>query len=132
MIVGFTGTRYGMTDGQCKYLEHVLKELGVTEFHHGDCIKADAQAALIVQGMEGVKIVCHPPENPTFRAYVPLRPGDTIFPTRHYIERNHDIVDACEHLLVAPLHNAETQRSGTWATYRYAVSRKLPITIIKR
>ncbi|KKL70760.1 hypothetical protein LCGC14_2101720 [marine sediment metagenome] len=132
MKVGFTGTRQGMTDVQCARLELALKELGATEFHHGDCIGADFQAALIVQGMEGIKIVCHPPENPKFRANVPLRPGDTIFPTRHYIERNHDIVDACEHLLVAPLYNAETQRSGTWATYRYAVSRKLPITIIKR
>lgn len=132
MIVGFTGTRVGMTDDQCSYLEHVLRELGATEFHHGDCVGADSQAAYLVRSMENIRIVCHPPENPKFRANVPLRSGDVIFPTRHYIERNHDIVDACEHLCVAPLRNVEEQRSGTWATYRYAVSCGRPITIIER
>ncbi len=97
MIVGFTGTRQGMTDGQCTFLEHVLKGLQCTEFHHGDCVGADSQAAWLVRSMENIKIVCHPPNNPKFRANVPLRPGDTTLPDRHYIERNHDIVDACEH-----------------------------------
>ncbi len=132
MIVGFTGTRQGMTDGQCSYLQKVLEELGCTEFHHGDCIGADSQAAYLVRSMRKVKIVCHPPADPKLRAYVPLRRGDSIHPVLPYRARNHAIVDACEHLCVGPRSNVEVDRSGTWATYRYALAWGRPITIIKR
>lgn len=132
MIVGFTGTRQGMTDGQCSYLEYVLKELGCTEFHHGDCVGADSQAAYLVRSMDNIKIVCHPPADPKLRAYVPARDGDIILPVKPYRARNHDIVDACEHLCVGPRRNFEEQYSGTWATYRYANVHGRPITIIER
>ena len=132
MIVGFTGTRQGMTDGQCSYLEHALKELGATEFHHGDCIGADSQAAYLVRSMGNIKIVCHPPEVSTYRANVPLRTEDIMLEPKPYIARNHDIVDACEHLLVGVRRNVEELRSGTWATFRYAEACGRPITIIER
>ncbi len=132
MIVGFTGTRRGMTDGQCSYVEFILRQLGCTEFRHGDCIGADSQAAYLVRSMGNIKIVAHPPIRDENRAFVPLRVGDKSLMPKAYIERNHDIVDACEHLLVAPRRNIEEQRSGTWSTFRYAQSCGRPITMIER
>ncbi len=132
MIVGFTGTRDGMTDAQCLYVEYILRDLGCTEFHHGDCVGADSQAAYLVRSMDNIKIVCHPPRNDIQRAFVPLRVNDRMFPPKGYIARNHEIVDACDHLLVAPRSNIEQTRSGTWATYRYARRQGRPTTIIER
>ncbi len=132
MIIGFTGARKGMTDGQCTYLEKVLEDLECTEFHHGDCVGADSQAAYLVRSMGNIKIVCHPPTIDTNRAFVPLRPMDRSLRPKAYLERNHDIVDACDHLMVAPKGNNEEQRSGTWATFRYARMRGVPITMIER
>ena len=132
MIVGFTGTRHGMTDGQCECVVDMLEMLKCTEFHHGDCVGADSQAAHLVRLMDNIKIVCHPPIKAVYRAHVPLRPQDIKLEAKEYIERNHDIVDACEHLLIAPNSNIEQLRSGTWATYRYAVACGRPTTMITR
>ncbi len=132
MIVGFTGTREGMTDGQCGYLEHVLRELKCTEFHHGDCIGADSQAAYLVRSMGGIKIVCHPPINPKLRANVPLREGDVMLSRRPYKIRNQAIVHACEHLCAGVRRNVEEPTGGTWYTIRYAEACGRPITIIER
>lgn len=132
MIIGFTGTRKGMTDEQCSYVELALRQLDATEFHHGDCIGADSQAAYLVRSMGNIKIVCHPPVRDAYRAFVPLRPMDRSVPPKSYIDRNRDIVDACEHLLVAPQSNIEEQRSGTWSTYRYALAHGRPMTMIRR
>lgn len=132
MIVGFTGTRQGMTDAQCAQVEAMLKYLGCTEFHHGDCIGADSQAAYLVHSMGNIKIVCHPPSRDIHRAFVPLRANDRMFPPKSYIVRNHEIVDTCDHLFVAPKDNTEQVRSGTWATYRYARRQGRPTTIIER
>jgi hypothetical protein len=42
MIIGFTGTRYGMTDKQKSSLQSILSKLEtITEVHHGDCIGAE-------------------------------------------------------------------------------------------
>ena len=133
MIVGFTGTRKGMTDEQCTQVESALRMLDCTEFHHGDCVGADSQAAYLVRSMGNIKIVSHPPVLDTNRAFVPLRPMDRSVPIKSYIERNHDIVNACDHLLVAPRSNIEVRRgSGTWATYRYALAQGRPMTMIQR
>ncbi len=132
MIIGFTGTRKGMTDAQCSHIEFILMQLGCSEFHHGDCVGADSQAAYLVRSLGTIKIVAHPPVRENFRAKVPLRPMDRSLVPKPYLQRNHDIVDACDHLLVAPKSNEEEQRSGTWATYRYARSCGRPITMIER
>jgi predicted Rossmann fold nucleotide-binding protein DprA/Smf involved in DNA uptake len=36
------------------------------------------------------------------------------------LDRNHDIVGACDVLIAAPRQPKEIRRSGTWATVRYA------------
>lgn len=118
--IGFTGSRKGMTVKQILVLTDLFKELKPSTFHHGDCIGADqyAHSAAINQGLI---VVVHPPVNPKARAWCkPGWYGGHILLPKEYIERNHDIVDACDILIATPRSDQEEQRSGTWATVRYA------------
>jgi hypothetical protein len=64
MKIGFTGSREGMSTHQKEQFVLKLNELGVTEFHHGDCAGADAQAHDIIREFfPNVKIVVHPPKS---------------------------------------------------------------------
>lgn len=121
MIIGFTGTKRGMTQRQRATVRYLLAELQMTELHHGDCVGADAQAhqeALL----RGAAVVVHPPADPKLRAYCSgFRV--TVLEPREYLKRNGDIVDACEVLICAPKQKAEQVRSGTWTTIRYAKKR---------
>jgi len=98
-------------------------------FHHGDCEGADAQAHLIAS-KEGYVIVVHPPEDDFHRAF--CKDGEEVKEVKPYIQRNHDIVKACDILIVAPHTNKEETRSGTWATYRFAKKMGKPTLILWR
>lgn len=124
MRIGFTGTQQGCTPQQLESLRRVLSF--ATEFHHGDCIGADAQARGLVP--LGCRTVCHPPKNPSKRAWTQ---NDATLPEKEYLERNHDIVDACPDLVATPKGFEEEPRwSGTWATIRYARRAGTRVTII--
>lgn len=132
--VGFTGTQEGMqalqfqalTD-EVDYMYH-FTHWNSFEFHHGDCIGADAEAHNLMERLHGVRIWVHPPEDTKKRAF--CKGTNVVFlPAKPYIERNHDIVDACK-LLVACPEGPERRRSGTWATVRYAQRIGKPVTII--
>ncbi len=125
MIFGFTGTRNGMSEDQKDTVRWNLR-LG-SEFHHGDCFGADVEAYGIALAM-GLKIVCHPPENSTMRAFTAS--FDVIMPKQGYLQRNRAIVDACEILIATPEGYVEQERSGTWSTIRYARSRNKELLII--
>jgi hypothetical protein len=117
--MGFTGTQVGMTAGQKEELQHVLMdgvEIGFTHFHHGDCVGADEQAHDCAKAL-GYLIVIHPPLNPSKRAYCV---GYETREPKDYLDRNHDIVEETAVLIAAPKQRFEVQRSGTWATVRYA------------
>ena len=122
MKIGFTGTQKGMTKAQEHTLSAILwtasENKDITEFHHGDCVGADAQAHNLIDGM-GLhdRIVIHPPTN---SSRVAFKPSLKILEPKPYLERNHDIVDACDVLLACPSSMVEQRRSGTWATIRYA------------
>ena len=125
MIIGFTGTRKGMTSHQMIVLSGILQT--GDEFHHGDCVGADAEAHDIAR-CEGCRIVIHPPDNDKYRAFCI---GTREELEKPYLERNHDIVDACD-LLVATPDGPEAQRSGTWATIRYAREVGKEVKILER
>ena len=128
MIVGFTGTRVGMQLWQKKKFIDTMFLLKVTEFHHGDCIGADADAHHILERyFPEIRIVIHPPCVNTARAYCT---GHLQMEPLPYIERNHAIVNSSEHLIGAPA-TPEIKRSGTWATIRYARAKGIPTTIFE-
>ncbi len=130
MKIGFTGTREGMSQAQKEAFVLKCDELGITEFHHGDCEGADAQAHDIVREFfPHVWIEVYPPVSTYRQAF---RKGDKHHPPESYITRDHKIVDATECLIGTPLQNNEILRSGTWTTIRYARKKNKPNFVLPR
>jgi len=114
-IVGFTGTRAGMTAAQAETVRRLLRELRPAEFHHGDCVGADEQAHALAM-RAGVRVIIHPPEYGRHRAW--CLGAAAVLDVKPYMERNADIVAACSILIATPQQAGEIVRSGTWATVR--------------
>ena len=117
--IGFTGTRSGMTEEQLVKMTLIFMEWiakGPTTLHHGDCVGADQQAHHMAR-IKGLTIIIHPPSDNRRRAFCD---GDAETEPKPYLVRNQDIVDECSFLIAAPKSAPEEQRSGTWATVRYA------------
>jgi hypothetical protein len=114
MIVGFTGTKKGMSDNQKTQLKWLLHNLWrIKEWHHGDCVGADKESDTIVDRHSAAEIQRHP------AGAAPL-------------QRNRRLVAAVELLVAAPRTDKEVLRSGTWATIRYARSKGIPIIMLPR
>lgn len=130
MKVGFTGSRQGMSQNQKEQFVLKLFELSPTEFHHGDCEGADAEAHDIVREFfPDVKITVHPPLSDYLRAF---RTGDIIMEQQDYLPRDENIVKSTDFLIAAPLHDEEEKRSGTWYTVRYARRKHKLHIVLKR
>jgi len=135
--IGFTGTREGMSQRQINILTsylsiargHMLRKGETHEFHHGDCVGADAEAHNIAVFF-GLNIVIHPPISESQRAW--CQGFRELKEEKHYLERDRNIVNACNVLIAAPKSDVEEIRSGTWATYRYARKVGKPITLLPR
>lgn len=128
MIIGFTGTRTGMTSEQKRIFGIILfDQHAATEFHHGDCIGADAEAHTIARYF-GLRVVIHPPADRRQRAF---RHAAETRPEAGFLVRNRRIVHACDLLVATPKLDAEEVRSGTWSTVRHAakVGRKTIIIL---
>ncbi len=118
MEAGFTGTQNGMTLKQKLMLVDVLDGLRVTKLHHGDCIGADEEAHILARYIFKMDVVVHPPDNDSKRAF--CKGAVEVRDAKPYLERNDDIAEEGEVLIAAPKEYVEIQRSGTWATIRYA------------
>lgn len=133
--VGFTGTQVGGLPMQEETLRQLLRDKKPSEFHHGDCVGADAQAHQVVCGLridEGLTRIIphiHPPLDTVKRAWCQWD-NAIVYRPRPYLERNHAIVDATDELIAMPKGYEEELRSGTWATIRYARKQGKPVTII--
>ena len=127
-MIGFTGTQDGMTQQQKDKLKELLsiERLSHSNFHHGDCIGADEEACLIATEL-GFNLHCHPPNNPSKRAFVK---SAVYAEEKPYLDRNRDIVDSCYKLYATPKDFKEELRSGTWATIRYARKNNKQVMII--
>ena len=66
MIVGFTGSRVGMTGPQSAIVLKLLAK--AAEAHHGDCVGADEQFHELCR-IAGVPVVIHPPDDDKLRAF---------------------------------------------------------------
>ena len=121
MIVGFTGTRTGMSEEQrdqfCLMLA-CFRSKNMNVFHYGAHadveLKADVEAATIAGGEMGFELEPH----------CASRGGELV--------RNRDIVAAVDVLIAAPLVDKEELRSGTWATIRYARAARKPVVMLSR
>lgn len=126
MTLGFTGTQSGMAPRQRKAVRQLL--WNVKELHLGDCVGADAEAyeeALLL----GIPTIGHPPTNGRRRAFLDYNEEREPKP---YLERNRDIAaDGVDGLIAAPDGWVETQRSGTWATVRYARALRRRIWVVR-
>lgn len=128
--VGFTGSRHGMTTDQDRTVRALLEDLQehhrAEVFHHGDCTGADDQAATLAHEL-GYWVVAHPPTNRRVRAYGYY---DELVRPAPYLARNREIVDACHRVIACPASTVEQQRSGTWATVRYARTRGVRLAVL--
>lgn len=134
MKIGFTGTQRGLNSYQLGRLKEVLVQIvskhpGQHQFHHGDCIGADAQAHEIALEW-GYHVHVHPPLDPSKRAFV--KGFQVMNEPAPYLVRNKNIVNAVDWMIVGPLTNQQTLRSGTWSTWRFAMAREKIITMLWR
>ena len=130
MILGFTGTRQGMTERQRFAVAAFLDEHRPIEIHAGDCKGADSEfldAALLCAGNFPPRTHGHPCNIEKWRAG---RKYDHLHPVKPPAERNQDIVDASDELLAAPRSVQRESRSGTWQTIGMAFRAKKQITFV--
>ena len=124
--IGFTGSQRGMTELQRAALEALLADKATSEFHHGDCIGADAQAHDLAVAMLCEPVI-HPPINESKRAF---KSAKRICPARRYLARNKEIVRESDLLIATPGEAIEQLRSGTWSTVRFARKLGKPVFVI--
>ncbi len=125
-IVGFTGTRQGMTPEQKATVRNVFGAVKGTLLVHGDCVGADSDAHDIAKALD-MYIRVRPCTMRGFRAH---RTGDERVEPAGVMERNRAIVNDCAVLVATPPTFEEILRSGTWATIRYARKVQKAVCII--
>lgn len=128
-MIGFTGTRKGMTDIQKEKIRDYLNRK--IEYHmffaHGDCKGSDEQAHQIALDL-GYCVRIYPPSNPIHRAY--CKGATKVFPERQYHTRNLAIRAASDVLIATPATEYEIMRSGTWSMIRNMVKEGKDVLII--
>jgi hypothetical protein len=120
IIVGFTGTREGMTTYQKNAIRQMMIDVNVLMGHHGDCIGGDEEFDYICHDFE-LPVHLHPPDDPRYRAFC-MDFYRTEEP-RPYLVRNRVIVNSVNLLIAAPKETFEPMAArgqGTWSTIRYA------------
>ncbi len=132
MILGFTGSRYGLQPAQGGSLARLLRlAQGVTEFHHGCCKGGDTEAVTHLNyWIPDAKIVGHPSNLEKWTHPTALGLSHELLPPKPPLERNLDIVNAAEWIIACPSGPEQFQGSGTWATIRTARKAKKVITLI--
>lgn len=139
MIVGFTGTRAGMNEGQTAQLVQILSCLAATpgprEFHFGGSGKSDLAARALALA-SGYAIHWHPCPGVALWS-LPSRLFEQaqhetwheVFPP---LVRDKNIVAIAEIVIAAPEFDDEELRSGTWATVRYGNRATKPVIHLSR
>lgn len=139
-IVGFTGTRRGLTAPQLVALRRLLFSAPIGELHHGGCIGADDQADTMAHDLRIPRLVYPSSIGPNALISIEQRTargrsfgftvgGVAFRPADLPLVRNREIVDACDVLIACP-SGPEQIRSGTWYTVRYARKIGRPVVLI--
>lgn len=127
-VIAFTGTQQGLTLAQREALANYLETLDGSEleFHHGDCIGADATAHRMM--VRRARVFIHPSTNEKKRAY--CKGAFKVYPAKSPLARNPDIIEPASLVVACPKRMHEEQRSGTWATVREAFRRGKNVTVV--
>lgn len=132
-VYGVTGSRRGPTKDQkasllirISRISDQLDKKYEPWLIHGGCKGADVVAHLICKGFGWKTWVLPGP----YGSDSACKDADIIEDPRPFLERNHLIVDRCGALHALPFEYQEVQRSGTWATIRYAKKIKKRLMII--
>ena len=99
------------------------------EFHHGNCVGSDEQAARIADSLRYITIA-HPS---TLIELTSNYQSDKTLPRRPPIQRNKVIVQAVEIMLATPKEFSEpapARGQGTWSCIRYSRDKQKRHTII--
>lgn len=133
MILGFTGSRHGMTRSQKADLYRWCCDLRpIIEAHHGVCIGADREFhEFIVKFYPNCAIFGYPSNLSETRADIPREQFAFYAEARAPLDRNHDIVRPAELVLAAPHTKYEILRSGTWAAVRAARRIGKPVILLE-
>jgi hypothetical protein len=116
-IIGFIGTRTGMTSEQYLSVLQLMEKFRPDCVHHGDSIGSAAQMHAICQRVR-IDVEIHPSIDENTRAF--CEDCSFLHPAKESSLRNRDIVDAAEIVLAAPKESEEQQDSETWDAIRYA------------
>jgi hypothetical protein len=127
-IIGFTGTRYGMSARAYAEIQRVLIRIPISVAHHGDCVGADRQFHDLVRHyFPRARIVGHPPIATNLRASCTF---DEIRDPLPHMKRNAEIVRAAQMLVAAPLEIDEQTHGGTWRMINLARNAGMPLAIV--
>lgn len=132
VIVGFTGTRKGMTLPQQVTLRGVLCYLRCSVFSQGECQGADEEAAWIAWRL-GCAVESEPGVgsgglSPFQSKNMP--PVSKRWAPKHYIKRNEFIVEGADFVIACPFQLTEQFNGGTWWTIKYAREKHASLMII--
>ena len=133
MIIGFTGTREGMTLAQKEVVAYLLRNIEMKSFidhvSHGDCIGADADFDEIASKMNIVRWA-YPSNISSMRAHTEDRGAILAIEPRPPLERNVMISVGAKYLIACTKSPDEQVRSGTWHAVRCARKNKTTIYIV--
>ena len=131
VIVGFSGTRKGMTSAQQDFMRHRMmvgaEQAKIIGCVHGGCIGSDVDFHFIALAAR-LRIECYPSNVADTQGYCPR--ADVTYEASDPVERDHIIVDQSNILMATPRGYKEELRSGTWLTIRYAMKQGKPVWVV--
>jgi hypothetical protein len=137
VIVGFTGTRNGMSVYQKEAIRRLIRIFRGEGYAHGDCVGGDKEFDdLVLEAIDETNLCTtihvFPPTNPVFRAWCGHETTYSSYLVYHendYLVRDRLIVNLSDIMIAAPA-GEEIVRSGTWYTVRYAIRTNKHVFII--
>lgn len=134
-ILGFTGTRRGMTAAQEKTVMRLLRTAKPRRVVHGACIGADTQFHDIARGPTGefaITIAVRPCRLQSQKSVRCVLDADEVLGGENAqpLERNRAIIGDADEMIACPAEFHEVIRSGTWATIRHTRAARKPLTIV--
>lgn len=133
IVIGFTGTRRGLSEHQRGELEKIFEwyknKYIIGHVVHGGCVGADAEFHNVAKGFHrhvrpGYSV--HNPQDLTFRG--DFQGAEKVYPPKPYIKRNKEIVDESDVMIACSADNSG--KGGTWSTINYTKRMGKPIIII--